>query len=66
MSEELFARIAAALERMAPAPLPAPDFAAEAFQWHTGPDRLEPVPKLRPATTKSPGFTSLAKCSLPG
>ena len=36
-------RIAAALERLAPAPLPAPDFAAEAFVWHTGPDRLDPV-----------------------
>lgn len=37
-------RIAAALERLAPAPMPAPDFsAAEAFAWHTGPDRLEPV-----------------------
>ncbi|MFZ5961374.1 ATP-binding protein [Thalassococcus sp. BH17M4-6] len=37
-------RIAAALERMAPAPLRAPDFdAAEAFVWHVAPDRLEPV-----------------------
>ena len=36
-------RIAAALERLAPAPMPAPDFTAEAFVWHTGPDRLEPV-----------------------
>ncbi|MEP3920952.1 ATP-binding protein [Ascidiaceihabitans sp.] len=36
-------RIAQALERMAPAPSPAPDFAASAFVWHTGPDRLEPV-----------------------
>ncbi len=36
-------RIAAALERLAPAPVPAPDFTAEAFVWHTGPDRLEPV-----------------------
>ena len=36
-------RIAAALERLAPAPLPAPDFTAEAFVWHTQPDRLEPV-----------------------
>ena len=36
-------RIAAALERLAPAPMPAPDFAAEAFVWHTAPDRLEPV-----------------------
>lgn len=36
-------RIAEALERLAPAPMPAPDFAAEAFVWHTAPDRLEPV-----------------------
>jgi len=40
-------RIAAALERMAPAPLEAPDFdAAAAFVWHTEPDRLEPVAKV--------------------
>ncbi|WP_299023730.1 ATP-binding protein [uncultured Sulfitobacter sp.] len=37
-------RIAQALERMAPAPVVAPDFGvASAFVWHTGPDRLEPV-----------------------
>jgi uncharacterized protein len=36
-------RIAAALERLAPAPMPTPDFAAEAYVWHTAPDRLEPV-----------------------
>ncbi|WP_367890184.1 ATP-binding protein [Rhodobacter calidifons] len=39
-------RIAAALERLAPAPMPAPDFTAEAFVWHTGPDRLEPVAQV--------------------
>ncbi|WP_109467382.1 ATP-binding protein [Albibacillus kandeliae] len=40
-------RIAAALERIAPAPLPAPDFAgAPAFVWHVEPDRLEPVPSV--------------------
>jgi uncharacterized protein len=40
-------RIAAALERMAPAPMAAPDFdAAPAFVWHTAPDRLEPVAKV--------------------
>ncbi len=40
-------RIAAALERLAPAPLPAPDFAAaDAFLWHVAPDRLEPVGKV--------------------
>jgi hypothetical protein len=37
-------RIAAALERMSPPPLEAPDFdAAGAFVWHTAPDRLVPV-----------------------
>ncbi|MGR3803546.1 ATP-binding protein [Marinibacterium profundimaris] len=37
-------RIAAALERMSPAPLAAPDFdAAPAFVWHVDPDRLVPV-----------------------
>ena len=40
-------RIAEALERLAPAPMPAPDFtAAEAFVWHTAPDRLEPVVRV--------------------
>jgi predicted AAA+ superfamily ATPase len=40
-------RIAEALERLAPAPLPAPDFtAASAFLWHTGPDRLDPVARV--------------------
>ena len=40
-------RIAKALERLAPAPLHAPDFSsATAFVWHTQPDRLEAVPKV--------------------
>jgi len=40
-------RIAAALERLRPPPSPAPDLdAAEAFVWHVGPDRLEPVPQV--------------------
>jgi len=40
-------RIAAALERLAPAAVLAPDFAAaEAFAWATDPDRLEPVAKV--------------------
>lgn len=40
-------RIAAALERLAPAPAPGPDFdAAAAFVWHTAPDRLEPVAEV--------------------
>jgi predicted AAA+ superfamily ATPase len=37
-------RIAAALERISPAPLEAPDFdSADAFVWHVSPDRLDPV-----------------------
>lgn len=44
MTDEPMLRIAQALERLAPAPLPAPDFgAASAFVWHTAPNRLEPV-----------------------
>ncbi len=44
MIDDPMDRIAAALERMAPAPMAAPDFdTASAFVWHTGPDRLEPV-----------------------
>ena len=44
MNDTALTRIAEALERMSPAPLAAPDFgAAEAFVWHTAPDRLEPV-----------------------
>ena len=44
MIDDPMDRIAAALERMSPAPLDAPDFAAAgAFVWQTGPDRLEPV-----------------------
>ena len=40
-------RIAAALERLAPAPEAAPDFnAADAFVWHAGPERLEPVARV--------------------
>ncbi|EBA09710.1 ATP-binding protein [Sagittula stellata] len=40
-------RIAAALERLAPAPAPAPDFAtAEAFVWETEPDHLQPVARV--------------------
>ncbi len=40
-------RIAAALERMAPAPLAAPDFdSADAFLWQTAPERLTPVKKV--------------------
>lgn len=40
-------RIAEALERIAPAPLSTPDFrGAQAFVWHTSPERLEPVTKV--------------------
>lgn len=47
MTEASLERIAAALERMAPPAVPAPDLsAASAFVWHTGPDRLEPVDKV--------------------
>lgn len=44
MTRDPMDRIAAALERMSPAPQAAPDFdAAGAYVWHTEPDRLEPV-----------------------
>jgi predicted AAA+ superfamily ATPase len=47
MTDDPLARIAAALERMAPAPLAAPDFgAAQAFVWHVAPDRLDPVTRV--------------------
>lgn len=47
MIDDPMDRIAAALERMYPAPLAAPNFdAASAFVWHTGPDRLEPVEQV--------------------
>lgn len=40
-------RIAAALERLAPPPMPAPDFgAAEAFLWQARRSFLQPVPKV--------------------
>ena len=47
MDAATLTRIAAALERMAPAPQPAPDFtAADAYIWHIAPDRLEPVDQV--------------------
>ena len=46
MSDDSLRRIAEALERMSPAPRPAPDFAAAAYVWHTEPDRLEPVARI--------------------
>ena len=46
-SESALIRIADALERMSPPAQPAPDFAqADAFVWHTGPDRLVAVPQV--------------------
>lgn len=47
MNNDPMNRIAAALERMSPPPLKAPDFdAAAAFVWQTGPDHLVPVDKV--------------------
>ena len=47
MIDDPLDRIAAALERMSPAPMAAPDFdASSAFVWQTGPDRLEPVAQV--------------------
>ncbi len=47
MSPEALERIARALERMAPAPLAAPEFTdAPAFVWHVDPDRLAPVVRI--------------------
>ena len=47
MIDDPLDRIAAALERMSPPPLAAPDFGgADAFVWHVSPDRLTPVPKV--------------------
>lgn len=44
MKNDPLERIAAALERISPAPLASPDFdAADAFVWHVDPERLEPV-----------------------
>lgn len=47
MSEDALNRIAAALERISPAPAPVPSFTeATAYVWHPDPDRLEPVPEV--------------------
>jgi hypothetical protein len=44
---EVFGRIAEALERLAPAPPAAPDFAAaDAFIWHPDQRKLAPVPRV--------------------
>jgi predicted AAA+ superfamily ATPase len=45
--EAALIRIAEALERISPAAQPAPDLTqADAFVWHTGPDRLVAVPQV--------------------
>ncbi|MGB8813224.1 MAG: ATP-binding protein [Paracoccaceae bacterium] len=47
MTDDALIRIAAALERLSPAPQPKPDFsAADAFVWHVDPDRLVPVAQV--------------------
>ncbi|RMA42986.1 ATP-binding protein [Rhodophyticola porphyridii] len=47
MTETVLTRIAEALERLSPVPACAPEWdAAEAFVWHTAPDRLEPVARV--------------------
>ena len=47
MDEAALIRIAEALERVSPAPAPAPDFTrADAFVWHVDPDGLVPVPEV--------------------
>ena len=44
MGDPALDRIASALERMSPAPMPVPDFSvADAFVWHVSPDHLQPV-----------------------
>ncbi len=47
MTQDPMIRIAEALERMSPAPLPAPDFnVASAFVWHVEPERLSSVEEI--------------------
>ncbi|WP_449040827.1 ATP-binding protein [Paracoccus sp. (in: a-proteobacteria)] len=47
MTDAALMRIADALDRLSPPPAPAPSFAeAEAYVWHTAPDRLEPVRRV--------------------
>ena len=47
MNDDTLNRIAEALERMAPRGAEAPDFdGADAFVWHSDPDRLVPVTKV--------------------
>ena len=45
--EALLARVAAALDRMAPQPAPETDLtSADAFIWHAEGERLEPIPQI--------------------
>lgn len=47
MTTEPLDRIADALDRLTPPPAPAPSFTeAEAYVWHTAPDRLDPVRRV--------------------
>ncbi|CUH40287.1 putative ATPase (AAA+ superfamily) [Jannaschia seosinensis] len=46
MSGDALARIATALERLAPGPASAPDWSASAYLWDTAPDRLIPVERV--------------------
>ncbi|PWJ13320.1 ATP-binding protein [Jannaschia seohaensis] len=46
MQSDALARIAEALERLAPAPFAAPAWDSSAYLWDTEPDRLIPVPKV--------------------
>lgn len=47
MTTEPLDRIADALDRLTPPPAPAPSFTeAEAYVWHTSPDRLDPVRRV--------------------
>ncbi|SUZ31906.1 hypothetical protein ROE7235_01657 [Roseibaca ekhonensis] len=47
MNDDALTRIAEALERLSPPPSAAPDLdGADAFVWHTSPDRLQPVPRV--------------------
>lgn len=47
MNPDALTRIAEALERISPKPLAHPDFdTADAYVWHVGPDRLDPVARV--------------------
>ena len=47
MNPDALTRIAEALERISPKPFAHPDFdTADAYVWHVGPDRLDPVARV--------------------